>query len=253
MRFDPPLVRATFLRRYKRFFADVRLEDGRVVTAHCPNTGSLTGCLRDGAPALIAAADRPGRTLPWTWRMVRVGRTWVGLDTSIAVPLVAEAIARGLIPELGGYERALTEVPYGVEGRSRIDLLLSRGGRPTPAPRGRRVLFQGDARVYVEVKSTTLTLDRAGQRHAAFPDAVTERGRKHLHELLHVVRSGHRAAIVFSAQRSDCVAFEPALAIDPRWAGALREAIAGGVEAYAFGARVGPRAARLDRRLPILL
>lgn len=252
MRFDPPLVPGRLVRRYKRFLVDVELEDGSIVTAHCTNTGSLLGCLTEGSPVMLAPADAPGRKLRFTWKMVRVGRRWVGVDTGAAVPLVVEALERDLLPELGGYDRVLPEVPYGREGRSRIDLLLSRGGSPVPR-RGRRTLFEGDARAYVEVKSTTLAVPGGGGRHAAFPDAVTARGRKHLHELMGVVAEGHRAAMVFCAQRSDCGAFVPADAIDPDYGATLREAVQAGVEAYALAVATGPRHIRPLRRLPIHL
>jgi sugar fermentation stimulation protein A len=256
VQFDPPLTAGRLIRRYKRFLTDVELDDGRVVTAHCTNTGSLRGCLREGAAVLLEPADSPHRKLKWTWKMVRVGRAWVGVDTGMAVPLVEEAIGQGVIPELGGYERSLREVPYGRQGRSRIDVLLSRGGRPDEG-RGRRRLHVGDERVYVEVKSTTLLLeehgDEAVSRMGAFPDAVTERGLKHLHELIHIKKAGHRAAMVYCAQRSDVTAFTSADAIDPAYGKALREAVKAGVEIYALAGRVGPRRITLSKRLPIRL
>ncbi|MFW6049692.1 MAG: DNA/RNA nuclease SfsA [Myxococcota bacterium] len=252
MRFDPPLVRGRLLCRYKRFLVDVELEGGRVVTAHCTNTGSLLGCLRKGAHVMLAPAGNRGRKLRWTWKMVRVNGAWVGVDTSLAVPLVLEALGRGYLPELAGYDRILPEVPYGREGRSRIDLLLSRGGEAMPRS-GRRTLFHGDERVYVEVKNTTLALDGSGARLAAFPDAVTERGQKHLHELVEMRRQGHRAAMVYCAQRSDCTGFVPAAEIDPAYATALERAVRHGVEVYALSMATGPRAIRPLRRLPIEL
>lgn len=254
MHFDPPLTAARLLRRYKRFFLDAALPDGSVVVAHCPNTGSLQGCLVEGADVLLAPAKDPTRKLQWTWKMVRVGHTWVGVDTGVAPALVAEAIAQGVLPELTGYERVITEVRYGAEQGSRIDLLLARGGQ---APVGlksahqARALWDGEERVYVEVKNTTLRLDRAQRALAAFPDAVTERGRKHLHELMHVIDQGHRAAMVFSVQRADCESFVPADAIDPEYGKALRTAVKHGVEAYALAATLDPAGISLTTRLPI--
>lgn len=256
MHFDPPLTPARFVRRYKRFFVDAVLNDGREVVAHCPNTGSLQGCLIDGAIAYLAPAKDPARKLQWTWKLVQIGDTWIGVDTGIAPALVHEAIASGVLPELRGYERVISEVRYGAEQGSRIDLLLARGGQ---APVGlkpaalTRALWDNEERVYVEVKNTTLRLDHGGKARAAFPDAVTERGRKHLHELMHVVDQGHRAAMVFSVQRSDCDAFVPADAIDPEYGKALRQAVKHGVEAYALGATLGPDGVVLTRRLPIEL
>ena len=252
MRFDPPLVPGRLVRRYKRFLVDVELDDGGLVTAHSTNTGSLLGCLTPGSRVLLEPAKNPNRKLKWTWTLVRVGRTWVGVDTSLAVPLVVEALEAGTLPELAGYERVLREVPYGPETRSRIDLLLSRGGAPV-AKRGRRVLHEGDERVYVEVKNTTLALDGPDGPLGAFPDAVTERGKKHLHDLMHVIGEGHRAAMVYCVQRSDCGEFVPADAIDPAYGETLRRAAAAGVELYAITAAAGPKQVRGGRRLPIRL
>jgi sugar fermentation stimulation protein A len=253
MQFDPPLLEGRFVRRYKRFFMDAELPDGRTVTAHCPNTGSLSGCLTQGAAVWLQPAASATRKLAWTWKLIRAGESWVGVDTSIANGLVAEALAAGALPELAGYERVIPEVPYGREGKSRIDLLLSSGGSSAGAS-GKRIAVQaapGERRVYVEVKNTTLTTEAGGRTLGAFPDAVTERGKKHLDELIDVVRQGQRAAMVYSVQRSDCVAFTPADAIDPAYGAALREALAAGVEAYALAAEIDPSGVALIRRLPI--
>ncbi|MDH5675136.1 MAG: DNA/RNA nuclease SfsA [Myxococcales bacterium] len=255
MRFDPELTPARFLRRYKRFFLDAELESGERVVAHCPNTGSLRGCLVEGAPVMLQPASDPSRKLAWTWKMIRIDGCWVGVDTGLANGLVADAIEAGLISELSGYRRVFREVKYGVEGRSRIDLLLSRGGTLEPQPgrrRGARQLPEGDERVYVEVKNTTLAFGERGARVAAFPDAVTERGRKHLMELVDVVKQGQRAAMVFSVQRGDCHAFTTADSIDPAYGEAFRAALEAGVEAYALAARIGPRELRLSERLPLI-
>lgn len=256
MRFDPPLTPARFLRRYKRFFVDAVLEDGREVVAHCPNTGSLQGCLVEGATAYLAQATDPARKLQWTWKLVKVDSTWIGVDTGIAPALVHEAISGGVLSELSGYTRVVSEVRYGAEQGSRIDLLLARGGHEPvglkPAAFA-RAQWEEEERVYVEVKNTTLRLARDGVAQAAFPDAVTERGRKHLHELMHVVDQGHRAAMVFSVQRSDCSAFVPADAIDPAYGKALRKAVKHGVEIYAVAATLDPEQINLTTRLPIEL
>lgn len=246
MSFASPLVRGRFLRRYKRFFVDVELEDGAVVVAHCPNTGALTGCLVEGAPVLLEPSDNPARSLRYTWKFVALGATWVGVDTGLAVPLVARAITEGLLPELAGYTRTLREVKYGAELRSRIDLLLSRGGE-LPEGAGPRTLPTGDERVYIEVKNTTLVEPPV----ALFPDAVTERGQKHLEELVHVRRTGQRAAMVYCLQRADCEVFRPARAVDPRYAELLGWAVSQGVEAYAIRAEPSPQGIRLAGRLRV--
>ncbi|MFO0675504.1 MAG: DNA/RNA nuclease SfsA [Polyangiaceae bacterium] len=250
MRFEPALVEGRLVRRYKRFLTDVRMPDGTVVVAHCANTGALTGCLEENARVLLRPADNPERKLRFSWLVVESAHAWVGLDTSLAVPLVVEAIEAGLVPEFAGFDRLLTEVPYGHE-RSRIDILLSRGGTPSADKKAR--LPEGDARVYVEVKNTTLASGEGSSRVARFPDAVTERGTKHLRELSAMVREGHRAAVVFVAQRSDCHAWEPADDVDPVYGATLREAVAAGVEVFAFGGRIDADGATITGRLPVRL
>jgi len=250
MQFDPPLVPGRFLRRYKRFFVDVQLETGEHVVAHCPNTGALLGCLEVGAQVQLMVAKGPKRSLPFGWKLIRIGDTWVGVDTGLAVPLVEEAIDAGKLPALSGYARRFREVPYGRELGSRIDLLLSRGGQlPQPARGARRtrVLPIDDERIYVEIKNTTLVRDGT----ALFPDTVTERGQKHLEELMHVVGTGQRAAMVYCVQRSDCRRFEPADHIDPTYGRLLRAAARQGVELYAIRARSSPEGITVEGSLEI--
>ena len=249
MQFSPALVSARFIRRYKRFFVDAQLPCGEVVVAHCANTGALTGCLVEGAEVLLAPVDNPARTLRYAWKAVHVGESWVGVDTGLAVPLVEEAIRTGVLHELGGYERSFREVKYGKEDGSRIDILLSRGGRLPEARGKKRVLPEGDERVYVEVKNTTLVEGRT----ALFPDVVTERGQKHLEELVHVVKSGQRAAMVYCVQRTDVTSFRAAEAIDPRYAELLRKAIKRGVEVYAIHARADAAGIHVSGRLALAL
>lgn len=264
MLFPRPLLRARLLRRYKRFFVDFSTENGEVV-AHCPNTGSLRGCLLEGAEAWLEPAADPARALRYTWKLIRVADTWVGVDTGLAVPLVREAITLGLLPTLTGFERCIPEVKYGRHGESRIDLLLSKGGTPIADGKKRRVvnervLHVGDQRMYVEVKNTTLVEVAArGSSHephratALFPDAVTERGQKHLRELIDVVADGHRAAMVFVVQRDDTQAFRPADAIDPAYGKLLRQAADAGVELHALAVRCTEQALLPLGTLPICL
>ena len=247
MQFSPELVSARFLRRYKRFFVDAQLPNGEVVVAHCPNTGALTGCLVEGAEVLLAPVDNPARSLRYAWKAVHIGKSWVGVDTGLAVPLVEEAIRTGVIHELAGYERMWREVKYGREGTSRIDLLLSRGGKLADTRGKKRVLPEGDERVYVEVKNTTLVEGKT----ALFPDAVTERGQKHLEELVHVVNEGQRAAMVYCVQRTDVTSFRAAEAIDPRYAALLQKAIKRGVEVYAIHARADASGVHVGGRLEV--
>jgi len=241
------LVPGRLIRRYKRFLVDVRLDDGRVVTAHSNNTGAMRGCLRPDARVWLRPVNAPHRKLPFTFTLIQVGRTNVCVDTSLAVPLVRRSLGGKLLPELGGYPRVLPEVRYGVEGRSRIDLLLSRGGEMVTT--SKRSLPRGDERVYIEVKSTTLVEARC----AAFPDAVTTRGQKHIEELMAVVAGGQRAAMVYAVMRNDADEFRPADEIDPRYGVLLRQAAEVGVEAYALSVSAGRRRLRVRRRLPIRL
>ena len=198
------------VKRYKRFLADVELPDGSVTTAHCTNTGTMASCWEPGDLVLLELSPNLERKLPYTWMACKRGDTWVGVDTGMPNKVVAEAARQDRLPGLPGLREVLTEVKYGDE-RSRIDVLAKDA--------------QGRC-VYIEVKNTTLRVD-AGVR---FPDAVTLRGAKHLRELRAMVRLGHRAAIVFFAQRGDVTRFDAARAIDPAYAEELDRAAADGVE-----------------------
>lgn len=224
-----PTLEGRFLRRYKRFFADVELPDGRVITAHCPNTGSLKGCLVEGARAILRDSGDLERKLRYVWQAIEIDGTLVNVDTGLPNRAVHEAVIAGAIPELAGYDEARREVKYGEN--SRIDLLLSK-------KRSKKLC-------YVEVKNTTL----ASGRTALFPDAVTERGRKHLGELAAMVAAGHRAVQFFFVSRDDAREFAPADEIDPGYGAALREAARAGVELIAYSARVTPASLELHRKL----
>lgn len=230
MDYPAPLIPGTLLKRYKRFLADVRLEDGQVVTAHCANSGSMLGCNLPESPVLLSFRDDPARKLKYTWELVKVGATWVGINTALPNRIVAEAIASGAIPELAGYESLKPEQKYGQN--SRIDLLLSDPDK---------------GRCYVEVKNVTL----ADGAQALFPDAVTERGAKHLRELSAMVAEGHRAVMVYMVQREDCDRFWPAETIDPTYAAAFEAATAAGVEALCYRCTVTPSGVTVSERLPI--
>lgn len=228
----PPLIPGRLIKRYKRFLADVALEDGSLVTAHCPNSGSMLGCNLPGSPVMLSLSPNPNRKLAYTWELVQVDGFWVGLNTMLPNRLAEEAILDGTIVELQGYQNLRREVPYGSE-RSRIDILL-----------------EGDqGRCFVEVKNVTL-VERG---LALFPDAVTERGQKHLRELMEVVRNGGRGVILFTVQRGDGAAVAPADGIDPVYGRLLREAVKKGVEALAYRALVRPEDIRLTERLAVRL
>ena len=227
----PPLTPGRLIRRYKRFLADVALDDGRTVTAHCPNSGSLTGCLGEGWPVRLSHDPSPRRKLEWTWELVHNGRCWIGINTHRANRLVEEAILGGAVPELATAGPVLREVRY---GRSRVDLVLG------PGPELH----------YVEVKNVTM-VDEAG--FAAFPDAPTARGRKHLRELIAVRRLGHRATVVFLVQRTDAAAFRPARPVDPAFADTLAEAVAAGVRLVAPVVAIDPPRCEVVTTLPVVL
>lgn len=203
------LVPGRIVSRYKRFLADVELEDGRIVTAHCTNTGRMGTCWEPGDLVLLAPADNPARKLKYTWIACRRGEAWIGVDTGMPNRIVARAARLDRLPGLPGLREVRTEVPYGAES-SRIDV-LARDAE--------------DRLVYIEVKNTTL---RIGD-WACFPDAVTERGVKHLRELRGMVRDGHRAALVCFIHRNDVRAFDAAREIDARYASELDASASEGV------------------------
>ena len=227
----PSLLEGRLVRRYQRFLADVETAGG-LVTAHCPNTGSMLGCKDAGMRVWLSPAANPARKLAWTWELVETAPgVIVGVHTGRSNALVREAIEAGAVPELAGYPTLRPEQRYG-EG-SRIDLLLQAPGRPD---------------CYVEVKNVTAAVE-GGVGY--FPDAVTARGAKHLRELAAMVAAGHRAVLVFCVQRGDVAEVRPADHIDPAYGRALRDALAAGVEVLALGATVTPQAIALTRRLAV--
>ncbi len=230
MLFDQPLQPATLLRRYKRFLADVELADGRQLTVHCPNTGSMLGCSAPGLPAMISRSDNPGRKYPHTLEMVMVDNGWVGVNTSRTNRLVREAIENSIFSELLPFDEIRAEVK---SGNSRLDFLLSGPAEST----------------YIEVKNCTL----ARQGVAMFPDAVTTRGSKHLLELMRQHREGHRAAIIFCVQMGNVSGFAPAADIDPIYAENLAAAVAEGVLALACRAEVSPTGIVVNDRLAVTI
>ena len=231
MKLPQPLLSGRLLHRYKRFLADVALADGSVVTAHCPNSGSMLGCAAPGSPVLLSRSDNPARKLAYTWELVQVNETWVGINTGLPNKLAKEGIEQGVVTELQGYGRFRQEVCYGAE-RSRIDLLLEEPGL-----------------CYVEVKNVTLVEDDV----ARFPDAVTSRGQKHLRELMAMVKSGARGVNFFVVQHAAAESVSPADSIDPAYGRLLRQAAAAGVELIAYQASVSPAEIVLVRPLPVVL
>jgi len=227
----PLLFAGTLVKRYKRFLADVLLEDGSQVTVHCPNSGSMKGCAVPGSRVFLSRSDNPKRKYPLGWELVEADGFWAGINTGLPNQLTREAIENGTVAELQGYASIRPEVLYGEH--SRIDLLLE-------GPTGR---------CFVEVKNVTLVEDG----RALFPDAVTTRGQKHLHELMRVVREGDRGVIFFTVQRGDGASVSPADLIDPEYGRLLRLASANGVEVLAYRALVTPEEIKLTERLPVRL
>ena len=225
----PHLVSGTLLKRYKRFIADVELARGEVVTAHCPNSGSMKGCSEPGRTVYLSRSDNPKRRLRYTWEMIDMSTSLVGVNTLVPNRLVAHSIAGSRVPSLHGYEKLSREVSYGAN--SRVDLLLERSS--------------GD-RCFVEVKNCTL-VDRGV---AYFPDAVTARGRKHLVELQNQVLVGDRSVMFFLVQRMDAELFKPADHIDPEYGNELRKAVATGVEMLVYDVDITLAGITLRRILP---
>ena len=234
MKFEPALTRATLLRRYKRFLADVRLESGETITVHCPNTGSMKHCVVEESPCWISWSDNPARKLPATLEITTTTLGFLaGVNTARPNHLVAEAIESGVIGELAGYPVLRREVKYGSEN-SRIDLLLE----------------NGQARCFVEVKNVTL---ERGDGVIIFPDAVTSRGTKHLRELMLIAEQGHRAVLCFCVQHSGARSSAPAFNIDPGYCATLQEAVSRGVEVIAYACSLDPGEIRISHRIDFIL
>ncbi len=229
---DTPLHAGTLLKRYKRFLADIRLDSGELITAHCPNSGSMKGYKQEGLKVWVSHSENPKRKLAYTWEIVEDGESEkIIVHAAKANQLVKEAIENGRIDELRGYDDIRTEVKYGSQN-SRIDLLLEKG----------------DERCYVEVKSVTL---KEGDV-LMFPDAVTSRGQKHLQELMEMRAQGDRAVIFFAVLREGGRGFAPARHIDPDYAELLDEAISKGVEAVIYQVDFAGNTIRLKRPLGML-
>lgn len=235
MRFHPPLEEGRLIRRYKRFLADIETVSGELMTIHCPNTGSMLNCQVEDGQVWFSRSNDPKRKLPGTWE---IGETPHGrrfcVNTGRANGLIEEALLAGVITELNGFTGLKREVAYGQE-QSRIDFRLDYPEGPA----------------YVEVKSVTLGFE--GSSVAAFPDAVTQRGAKHLRELAHLARDGIRAVQLYCVNLTGIDAVRPAAEIDPAYAAALREAVASGVEVLAYGVRLTHEEMVVDRRLEVML
>ncbi len=235
MRFATPLESGRLVKRYKRFLADIVTDSGEHLCIHCPNTGSMLNCMGEGARVWFQRNSDPKRKLPGTWELVETPQGRLAcVNTARANRLVEEALLAGVIEELAGFTALRREVAYGIEN-SRVDFRLDYPTGPA----------------FVEVKSVTLGFGDTAV--AAFPDAVTTRGARHLRELAGLARDGIRAVQLYCVNLTGIEAVRPASEIDPLYAAALQDAVAAGVEVLAYGVELSPEEIRLSRRLPVIL
>lgn len=226
-------VEGRLIRRYNRFLADVRLEDGRRITAHCPNSGSMLSCIEEGRRVVLSISDHPGRKYPYTLELIHSGSSWIGVHTGRTNSIVEEGIKRGVISELSGYPHLRREVPVDFPGQKsgRLDFFLDDAKDMLPC--------------YVEVKSVTLLQEQQNR----FPDAKTTRGQKHLELLIALKKSGFRAVQLYVVQRNDGEGFRPAYEIDSQYAQMLYEADQRGVEILVYGTTIQKNRISIHRRI----
>lgn len=230
MKFPTPLLQGRLIRRYKRFLSDIELDSGERVTAHVANPGAMTGLAEPGMEVWLSRSDNPKRKLAFSWELVRVGRHLVGVNASLPNRLVEEALDSGKIKELAEYGSVQREVRLGEN--SRIDFLLAEEDLPD---------------CWLEVKNVHL---KRGPL-AEFPDSVTARGTKHLHELSEAAAKGYRAVMLYVVQRSDCKTFSIATDIDPAYGAALTEAKRKGVETLCYVCKIRRDGIRIESPLPM--
>jgi sugar fermentation stimulation protein A len=225
----PPLIPGTLIKRYKRFMADITLTSGQTITAHCPNSGSMQACCEPGRPVYVSFHDHPKRKLKYTWELIEMPTSIVGINTQVPNRLVATSIEVDLVTDLSGYDSISREVK--TSEKTRLDILLDKGEKN---------------RCYVEIKNCTLVEDGV----ACFPDAVTSRGLKHLVELRSLVSKGFRCVIFYVIQRMDATTFQPADHIDPAYGKELRGALEHGVEILVYDTKIDLETIRLNRKIP---
>jgi sugar fermentation stimulation protein A len=233
MKFHAPLVRGILVQRYKRFMADVVLDTGETITAHCANSGAMAGLKTPGSIVWLSPAANPDRKLKYSWELIEADGGLVGINTMHPNHIVAEAIRAAAIAPLSGYAGLRQEVKYG--RNSRIDILLEDPARPP---------------CYVEIKNVHLRRDGT---LAEFPDAVTERGAKHLVELGDMVEAGHRAVMLYLVQRMDCDRFAIAGDVDPTYDAGLKVARERGVEVPCYACRLTTEEITVDRALELTI
>lgn len=227
MNFPQKLIHGTLIKRYKRFLADVYLDNGTKVVAHCTNSGSMKSCLEEGAEVYLSPVINPNRKTKFTWEMIKINGNWIGINTANPNKFVYEAIKEGIIPNMSGFTNVKREVKF---GNSRFDIYAENNSE----------------KVFIEVKNVTL---KEGN-FALFPDAVTTRGQKHLNTLMQVVDSGMRAIMLYIIQRTDVEIFAPAKEIDPVYAESLKKAYQKGVEIIPVQVKVAPEKITFSKILP---
>lgn len=227
MKFDKPLTHGRLIKRYKRFLADVTLDNGQIVTAHCTNSGSMKSCLEEGAEVYMTPVDDPKRKTKFTWEMIKINGDWVGINTNIPNQLAFEAVKNGELVKLSDYNTVKREVIF---ENSRFDLYAENSRE----------------KAFIEVKNVTLKDGNYGR----FPDAVTKRGKKHLKSLIRVKEQGMRAVMLYVVQRTDVDIFAPAWEIDPEYSKTLVEAYNKGVEIIPVQAKVTPEEIKIINEMP---
>ena len=230
MKFDKPLTHGTLIQRYKRFLADVKLDNGEKTTAHCTNSGSMKSCLEEGAEVYMTPVDDPKRKTKFTWEMIKINGSWVGINTNVPNRIAFEAVQNNKIEQLSGYDTVKREVTF---ENSRFDIYAE----------------NSQEKVFIEVKNVTLK----DGKFARFPDAVTKRGKKHLKSLMRVKEQGMRAVMLYVIQRKDIDIFAPAGDIDPEYAEILVQAFRKGVEIIPVQASVTPEEIKISNEIPFEL
>jgi sugar fermentation stimulation protein A len=228
----PELIPGILLKRYKRFIADVKLANGDIVAAHCPNTGSMKECCKPNSPVYMSYHNNPRRKLKYTLELIKMPTSLVGINTSVPNRLVCKSIAAGWVKELEGYDTLTPEIK--ISKHSRLDVLLSR---------------KNENKCYVEIKNCTMVKNNI----ASFPDAVTTRGLKHLIEMQRLKAEGNRCVMFFLIQRMDANIFCPADDIDPAYGNKLRHATNHGVEILVYDVKIDLKTIRLRHRVPCKL
>ncbi|MEA5510588.1 DNA/RNA nuclease SfsA [Crocosphaera sp. UHCC 0190] len=222
----PPLIPGILRRRYKRFLADIELESGEIITAHCANTGPMIGVCKVDSPVYVSESNNPKRKLAYTWEMIELEGTWIGINTALPNRVIKQVLEQQKLPPLAGkYTNVRSEVPYGANKKSRIDFVLTGESEQLP--------------IYLEVKNTTLAKDKS----AFFPDTVTTRGQKHLQELMDLLPNA-KPMMLYFINRGDCETFSPGDEWDETYGKLFREAVNKGVKILPCRFEISPEGIR---------